>query len=103
MLQLGLKSLDNQVMNSNATPISGPDAALGSATRTLELQGLSCPLPILKAKKALGEMNSGEQLLVISTDRGAWDDFDYFCSNTGHSLVDRQETQGLFKFLIRRK
>ena len=103
MLQLGLKSLDNQVMNSNATPISGPDAALGSATRTLELQGLSCPLPILKAKKALGEMNSGEQLLVISTDRGSWDDFDYFCSNTGHALVDRQETQGLFKFLIRRK
>ena len=48
-------------------------------------------------------MNSGEQLLVISTDRGAWEDFDYFCSNTGHALVDRQETQGLFKFLIRRK
>ena len=92
-------------MNSNATPISGSDADIGpsSATRTLELQGLSCPLPILKAKKALGEMNSGEQLLVISTDRGAWDDFDYFCSNTGHALVDRQETQGLFKFLIRRK
>jgi tRNA 2-thiouridine synthesizing protein A len=90
-------------MNPNATPISGSDAVLGPATRTLELQGLSCPLPILKAKKALGEMNSGEQLLVISTDRGAWDDFDYFCLNTGHALVDRQETQGLFKFLIRRK
>ena len=92
-------------MDAHANPASGSHAsgASGPVTRTLELQGLSCPLPILKAKKALGEMNSGEQLLVISTDRGTWDDFDYFCSNTGHALVDRQETQGLFKFLIRRK
>ncbi|MGA0790911.1 MAG: sulfurtransferase TusA family protein [Burkholderiaceae bacterium] len=92
-------------MDVHANPAPGSQAshASGPATRTLELQGLSCPLPILKAKKALGEMNSGEQLLVISTDRGSWDDFDYFCANTGHALLERKEDQGQFKFLIRCK
>ena len=92
-------------MNDNANSALGShsDSGQGPVNRRLDLQGLSCPLPILKAKKALGEMNSGEQLLVIATDRGAWDDFDYFCANTGHALIERLEDQGEFKFLIRCK
>jgi tRNA 2-thiouridine synthesizing protein A len=92
-------------MGTHVTAGLGSEGENGSTqpNRTLELQGLSCPLPILKAKKALGEMASGEQLLVIATDRGAWDDFDYFCANTGHALLERKEDQGQFSFLIRCK
>ena len=45
----------------------------------VDVQGLSCPLPILRAKKALYDMQSGQLLQVLATDSGAWDDFEYFC------------------------
>ena len=70
-------------------------------SRALDVKGLSCPLPILRAKKALSEMASGETLEVQATDRGAWDDFDYFCQSTGHTLESRTETDGVFCFRIR--
>ena len=66
----------------------------------LDVKGLSCPLPILRAKKALSEMGSGQILVVHATDRGAWDDFDYFCQNTGHRLEERLEADGVFTFRI---
>ena len=67
----------------------------------VDVQGLSCPLPILRAKKALSEMQSGQVLQVMATDSGAWDDFDYFCKNAGHALVSREETHGVYRFVIR--
>jgi tRNA 2-thiouridine synthesizing protein A len=67
----------------------------------VDVQGLSCPLPILRAKKALSEMQSGQVLQVLATDSGAWDDFDYFCKNAGHALVSREETDGVYRFVIR--
>ena len=67
----------------------------------VDVQGLSCPLPILRAKKALSEMQSGQVLQVLATDSGAWDDFDYFCKNAGHVLVSRDETDGVYRFVIR--
>lgn len=69
----------------------------------LDVKGLSCPLPILRAKKALSGMRSGETLEVLSTDAGAWDDFEYFCQHSGHALVERAEAAGVYRFLIRRK
>jgi tRNA 2-thiouridine synthesizing protein A len=76
---------------------------LPQADRTLDLRGLNCPLPILKSKKALGEMQSGQTLLVLATDGGAWDDFDYFCANTGHRLIERKDDNGVYWFFIARK
>ena len=64
----------------------------------VDVQGLSCPLPILRAKKALSEMQSGQVLQVLATDSGAWDDF---CKNAGHALVSREETDGVYRFVIR--
>jgi TusA-related sulfurtransferase len=58
--------------------------------------------PILKSKKALGEMQTGQTLLVLATDGGAWDDFDYFCANTGHRLIERREDNGIYWFFIAR-
>ena len=63
------------------------------ADKTLDVKGLNCPLPILKAKKALAELQSGELLKVLSTDGGALRDFQAFAKQTGNELVE-QTTEG---------
>lgn len=64
-----------------------------NATKELDARGLNCPLPILKAKKALADMTSGQTLKVIATDAGSVRDFQAFAKQTGNELVE-QETQG---------
>lgn len=71
--------------------------------RVLDTRGLNCPMPILKAKKALNEMGGAEVLQVLATDPGAARDFEYFCKHTGHRLMESTESGGEFVFLIRRK
>ncbi len=61
--------------------------------RELDARGLNCPLPILKAKKALAEMTSGQMLKVIATDAGSVRDFQAFAKQTGNELVE-QDTAG---------
>ena len=69
----------------------------------LDTRGLNCPLPILKAKKALSNMHSGQLLRVVSTDAGSVRDFQAFAKQTGNELVE-QETVGqdFFHVLCRR-
>ncbi len=69
---------------------------------TLDTKGLNCPLPILKAKKALGKIPAGGTLEVLATDPGAVKDFAAFCRQTGHELLDSGEDGGVFTFLIKR-
>lgn len=64
-----------------------------AADRELDARGLNCPLPILKAKKALAEMHSGQTLKVVATDAGSVRDFQAFAKQTGNLLV-HQETLG---------
>jgi TusA-related sulfurtransferase len=73
------------------------------ANKELDTRGLNCPLPILKAKKALAEMRSGEVLKVVSTDPGSVRDFQAFARQTGNDLME-QETAGedFIHFLRRR-
>ena len=73
------------------------------AQRELDTRGLNCPLPILKAKKALSELNSGQVLKVVATDPGSVRDFQAFARQTGNELVE-QLTQGdeFIHFLRRR-
>jgi tRNA 2-thiouridine synthesizing protein A len=69
----------------------------------LDARGLNCPLPILKAKKALADMQSGELLKVVATDAGSMRDFQAFARQTGNELVE-QRTQGSeFVHLLRRR
>jgi tRNA 2-thiouridine synthesizing protein A len=71
--------------------------------KDLDCRGLNCPLPILKAKKALADMVSGELLRVISTDAGSVRDFQAFARQTGNELVE-QTTQGAdFLHTLRRR
>jgi tRNA 2-thiouridine synthesizing protein A len=74
-----------------------------NADRVLDTRGLNCPMPILKAKKTLNEMTGGSLLRVLATDPGAVRDFEYFCRHTGHQLMESTESEGEFRFLIRRK
>lgn len=69
----------------------------------LDARNLACPLPILRAKKSLSQMNSGQVLRVMATDRGAPNDFAEFCSKTGNELLSSTEAGGVFTFMIRRR
>ena len=70
-------------------------------TQVLDTKGLNCPLPILKAKKALGGIAAGETLEVHATDPGAVADFEAFCRQTGHELVESTRDGDVFKFIIK--
>lgn len=67
----------------------------------LDTKGLNCPLPILKAKKALKQVPSGGILQVLATDPGSVADFEAFCRQTGHELLESKTEGDIFVFLIR--
>lgn len=68
----------------------------------LDARGLNCPLPILRAKKALNGMEAGETLKIISTDPGSVKDFEAFASQTGNELLDSSEEGGEFHFMMKK-
>ena len=68
----------------------------------LDASGLNCPLPILRAKKALAALQVGQVLRVIATDPGAVKDFQAFTKQTGHTLLDSKAENGKFYFLIKK-
>ena len=72
-------------------------------TRELDTRGLNCPLPILKAKKTLAEMASGEVLKVIATDPGSMRDFQAFAKQTGNELIEQVATGDEFTIVMRRR
>lgn len=71
------------------------------ADRTLDAKGLNCPLPILKAKKALGEVAKDGTLEVLATDPGSVADFQAFCRTTGNTLMEHGEAGGVYRFVIK--
>ena len=66
----------------------------------LDMKGLSCPLPVLKANKAIKEILAGEELEILATDPAAPRDFEVFCENTGHTLTSLSEDDGVFTILL---
>jgi len=71
--------------------------------KELDTRGLNCPLPILKAKKALAEMESGQLLKVVSTDPGSLRDFKAFARQTGNELVDQSTEEAEFIHVLKRR
>lgn len=71
--------------------------------RELDTRGLNCPLPILKAKKVLAEMASGETLKIISTDPGSTRDFAAFAKQTGNELLEQNTAGDEFIFVLKRR
>jgi tRNA 2-thiouridine synthesizing protein A len=72
-------------------------------TRTLDLKGLSCPLPIVKTAQAMKEIASGDLVEALATDPGSVADFAAWAKTTGNELVKRTTEDGVFRFVIRRK
>ena len=70
--------------------------------RELDVRGLNCPLPILRAKKALGGLTSGKVLHIIATDPGSVKDFEAFAKQTGNTLLESKEQGGKYHFLIKK-
>jgi len=73
------------------------------AETILDVKNMKCPLPVLRANRALRGMAPGERLRVLATDRAAVADFQAFCRETGHALVAQAEDAGVFSFTIRRR
>lgn len=71
--------------------------------KELDARGLNCPLPILRAKKALTDMQSGQVLKIVATDPGSVKDFQAFCKQTGNELLSHGEAQKEFTFFMKRK
>lgn len=72
-------------------------------TVELDTSGLKCPLPVLKAKKALRALEAGELIRVISTDPASRDDFPAYCANAGHEMLESRTEGASYIFLIRKK
>ena len=72
------------------------------ANQLLDAKGLNCPLPILKAKKALKDVPTGGTLEVLATDPGSVADFQAFCRTTGNELLESTQASGVYRFLIKR-
>lgn len=70
------------------------------ADQVLDACGLNCPLPILKTKKAINKMESGQVLEVLSTDAGSVKDLEAFCNQTGNKLLETVEDDGKYTFTI---
>ncbi len=68
----------------------------------LDASGLNCPLPILRAKKALNTMDGGKILRIIATDPGSVKDFEAFSKQTGNELLESKEVGGKYEFLIKK-
>jgi len=71
--------------------------------KELNARGLNCPLPILRAKKALTDMQSGQVLKIVATDPGSVKDFQAFCKQTGNQLLSHAEASKEFTFFMKRK
>ena len=73
------------------------------ADKEIDTRGLNCPLPILKAKKALSDMSTGQTLKVVSTDQGSMRDFQAFARQTGNELVGQESINNEFVHVLRRR
>lgn len=82
--------------NTQAMTISGDDAGL----ITMDLTGLKCPLPVLKARRQISQMPAGGTLVVIADDPAAPLDFDHFCQTGGHDLLESLAKDGVFTMRI---
>lgn len=91
----------NTVRAASAVKLRSSD--MSDAIKHLDTKGLMCPLPVLKARKALGTMAPGAILVVEATDPAAVIDFPHYCNESGHRLIAQSESGGIYSFRIERK
>ena len=74
-----------------------------TATTTLDLKGLNCPMPILKTAKAVKELGAGELIEILASDPGSVPDFAAWSKKTGNEIVEQSEADGVYRFVLRKK
>lgn len=72
-------------------------------TMTLDLKGLSCPMPIVKTAKAFKDLSPGDTVEVLATDRGSVPDFTAWCRKTGNTLLEHDVADGVYRFVVRKE
>jgi len=78
--------------------------SIGSETAlVLDVRGLNCPMPLLKAKRALNQLEPAALLRVLATDPGSLRDFEVFARQSGHALLEAVEDGGIYRYLLRKK
>jgi len=84
--------------------VGGHDSvrAVGEETKIVDARGLICPLPVLRARKALQALAKGAAIEVLATDPAALKDFPAFCAESGHALEAQSQDGGVYRFTIRR-
>ena len=80
-----------------------PESPTMQIDKEIDTRGLNCPLPILKAKKALSDMRSGQTLKVVATDAGSVRDFQAFAKQTGNELLEQQTVGAEYLHVLRRR
>lgn len=89
---------------ADRAPTNRKNTAKGKMSETLlDVRGLSCPLPVLKANRALRALSAGSHLRVLATDRTSVSDFKAFCKETGHALIAFGEESGVLSFTLRKR
>ena len=78
-------------------------AMSGDVPLILDVKGLNCPMPLLKAKKALNELSAGSLLRVFATDPGSVKDFRVFSEQSGHKLLESSDDNGTFSYLLEKR
>lgn len=76
---------------------------MSTIAKTLDLKGLSCPLPIVKTAQAVKDLASGDLIEALATDPGAVADFNAWCKSTGNELLEQGEADGVYRFVIKKK
>lgn len=71
--------------------------------KEIDAKNLNCPLPILRCKKGLSEINASQTLKITATDPGSVKDFEAFCKQTGHVMARRDEDAGIYTFYIKKR
>ena len=101
----GLTQLDNGAVILDISNVAILPAPMTVTThdRELDARGLNCPLPILRARKALNEMASGQVLRIVATDPGSVRDFEVFAKQTGHTMLSQSADPREFVFYLRKK
>ena len=74
-----------------------------TATSTLDAKGLSCPMPLLRTKKEIDKINSGEVLEILGTDPGSRNDLPGWCTRSGHEFLGEKEDSGFIRFYVKKK
>ena len=84
------------------TGLSPDTASAVTQNNLLDVCGMACPMPLLKARKALRDVAIGHSLVVLATDPGSWRDFAAFAEQSGNQLLEASEAEGVYRYVIQR-